>query len=72
VETTAGPDRAAALAESARERVRDHLGLSEVEVVPVAPATIPHTTSGKVRRQAALQLYLTSRESRPVPEGDPR
>jgi len=71
-ETAVDPDRASTLAESARERVRDQIGLAAVEVVPVAPTTIPHTSSGKVRRRAALQVYLTHRDSRPVPEGDPR
>jgi hypothetical protein len=35
------------------ERVRDQLGLGAIQVMPVPPATIPHTTSGKVKRSAA-------------------
>jgi hypothetical protein len=38
------------------ERVRGQLGLGAIQVVPVPPATIPHTTSGKVRRSAAQRI----------------
>jgi acyl-CoA synthetase (AMP-forming)/AMP-acid ligase II len=50
-------DRAAATAAAwqIEERVRDQIGLGAIQVVPVPPATIPHTTSGKVRRSAARQ-----------------
>jgi fatty-acyl-CoA synthase len=50
-ETRAGA--AAALAEELRDRVVAALGLDAVRVIPVPPATIPRTTSGKVQRQAA-------------------
>lgn len=60
-ETALDADAARVLADAARDRVRRLLGLEAVEVVPVPPATIPHTTSGKVQRQAAGQLALDRR-----------
>jgi acyl-CoA synthetase (AMP-forming)/AMP-acid ligase II len=56
-ETALDPAEADRLARTACERVRQQLGLDEVDVVPVPPTTIPHTTSGKVQRRAALGLY---------------
>ena len=56
-ETALDPAEARDLARTAGDRVRQQLGLDEVDVIPVAPATIPHTTSGKVQRRAALGLY---------------
>lgn len=55
-ETALEPAAAAGLAATARERVKRLLGLAAVDVIPVPPATIPQTTSGKIRRQAAGQL----------------
>lgn len=60
-ETSLDADAARVLADAARDRVKRRLGLEAVEVVPVPPATIPHTTSGKVRRQAAGRLAVDSR-----------
>jgi fatty-acyl-CoA synthase len=65
-ETALDPAEASGLAQTARERVKQQLGLDEVDVVPVAPTTIPHTTSGKVQRRAALGLYRSLRPE-PVP-----
>jgi fatty-acyl-CoA synthase len=55
-ETSLDVAAARVLAHAARDRVRRLLGLEAVDVVPVPPATIPHTTSGKVKRQAAGRL----------------
>jgi fatty-acyl-CoA synthase len=55
-ETALKPAAATALAVAAHDRVKRLLGLAAVDVIPVPPATIPHTTSGKVRRQAVGQL----------------
>jgi acyl-CoA synthetase (AMP-forming)/AMP-acid ligase II len=55
-ETSLDPDAARILTDAARDRVKLHLGLEAVDVIAVPPATIPHTTSGKVRRQAAVRL----------------
>jgi fatty-acyl-CoA synthase len=55
-ETRLDPPSAAAVAAQMRQRVRDQLGTGAVDIVPVAPSAIPHTTSGKVRRTAALRL----------------
>jgi acyl-CoA synthetase (AMP-forming)/AMP-acid ligase II len=60
VETSLDPDEAAAVAVAARERIRSHLGLDAVDVIPVPPATIPFTTSGKVKRGATLDLVRDS------------
>ena len=59
-ETQLAPGEAAAVAARIRTRIGDHLGLGATQVVTVPPATVPHTTSGKVRRDAARRLYLTS------------
>jgi fatty-acyl-CoA synthase len=67
-ETALEPAEAERLARTACDRVRQQLGLDEVDVVPVAPTTIPHTTSGKVQRRAALGLYRNLRpEQSPAP-----
>jgi len=55
-ETRLAGAEADAVAAAMRERIHDQLGLAGTQIVVVAPATIPHTTSGKVRRGAALQL----------------
>jgi acyl-CoA synthetase (AMP-forming)/AMP-acid ligase II len=56
-ETALEPAPAQQLARLAADQVRQQLGLNEVDVVPVPTAAIPHTTSGKVQRRAALGLY---------------
>jgi acyl-CoA synthetase (AMP-forming)/AMP-acid ligase II/acyl carrier protein len=60
-ETTLTGAAAEPLAMAASLRVTQSFGLEGVQVVAVAPASIPHTTSGKVRRQAACQLFEASR-----------
>ena len=55
-ETRLDPEAAAARTSQMHHRIRDQLGIGAVDIVPVAPSTIPHTTSGKVRRTAAERL----------------
>lgn len=55
-ETRLDPESAAALTAQMHRRIRDQLGIGAVDIVPVAPSIIPHTTSGKVRRTAAARL----------------
>jgi fatty-acyl-CoA synthase len=56
LETAREGAAAGEVAVAARDRVRKLLGLDAIDVIPVPPATIPHTTSGKVQRQAARRL----------------
>jgi acyl-CoA synthetase (AMP-forming)/AMP-acid ligase II len=56
LETSLDPGAAGVVAAAARDRVMSHLGLEAVDVIPVPSATIPCTTSGKVKRGAALAL----------------
>jgi len=55
-ETRLDPAAAAAVADRIGDRVRDQLGLGAVQIVPVEPSAIPHTTSGKVQRTATLRM----------------
>lgn len=48
---------ATAIADAIREAVSEAHGLSVHEVVLVAPGTIPKTTSGKIQRRLARQLW---------------
>ena len=57
LETSLTGAAALELAAAARDRVAMHTGMPAVDIVPVPLATIPRTTSGKVRRQAAIRLY---------------
>ncbi|MEU1280038.1 AMP-binding protein [Streptomyces sp. NPDC005805] len=57
LESSLPPLAAEELARAARNRVTTHLGLHAVRVVPVPQSTIPHTSSGKVRRLAARDFY---------------
>ena len=57
-ETSAPQENAVATAEVLRQAVVRTLGLDAVRVVPVRPSTIPHTSSGKVRRSAARRQCL--------------
>ncbi|MEV7024050.1 AMP-binding protein [Kitasatospora sp. NPDC093558] len=58
-ESTAG-----AVSEEVRLRLARQLGLGAVEVVAVPAATIPFTSSGKVKRQAALALWRDNAAAR--------
>jgi acyl-CoA synthetase (AMP-forming)/AMP-acid ligase II len=50
-------DSAAAVGEGIRQRLADHLGLGAVETVAVSPQSLPFTSSGKVKRSGAADLY---------------
>jgi len=49
--------RAEAVSSDIRRELRDRLGLTAVEVCPVAPASIPFTSSGKVKRAQARLMW---------------
>ncbi|GAA5061566.1 hypothetical protein GCM10023318_44270 [Nocardia callitridis] len=55
-ETEATGAAADELAARIKRAVLSALGLAAIEVYPVAPRTIPHTSSGKLRRLAAREL----------------
>jgi acyl-CoA synthetase (AMP-forming)/AMP-acid ligase II len=59
-ETSLEPAEAGAVATAIRARIKEHLGLAAAQVITVPPVSIPHTTSGKVKRDAARRLYLTN------------
>jgi fatty-acyl-CoA synthase len=50
-------DEAAALADRVEQQIVRQLGLDAVRVHPVAPRTIPFTSSGKAQRHAVRALY---------------
>ncbi|APE35872.1 AMP-dependent synthetase [Nocardia mangyaensis] len=56
LETPLDPDAAGDLAADVESAIRAALGPGIARVYPVAPKTIPYTSSGKVRRQAAREL----------------
>ncbi len=60
----ADPDARRALEERIRERVVAFLGEAPDEVVLLAPRSLPKTSSGKLRRSAARELYLAGRLGR--------
>ncbi|MFI0939829.1 AMP-binding protein [Streptomyces sp. NPDC021020] len=68
-----GLDRAAAEAvgDAIRTRLAEQLGLGAVDVVHVPTSTLPFTSSGKVKRSGAADLYRTRAATRgdttPVP-----
>lgn len=56
-ETKLDADAAAAVGEAIRTRLAEHLGLGAVETVAVSPQSLPFTSSGKVKRSGAADLY---------------
>ncbi|MFI5797408.1 AMP-binding protein [Streptomyces sp. NPDC051677] len=56
-ETKLDADAAAAVGEAIRTRLAQHLGLGAVETVAVSPQSLPFTSSGKVKRSGAADLY---------------
>jgi acyl-CoA synthetase (AMP-forming)/AMP-acid ligase II len=56
-----------ALPEACREAVLGATGLAVDEVVVLAPGTLPRTSSGKLRRQEALRLWLAGELLPPEP-----
>lgn len=58
-ETALEPAEAERLSLAGTDRIKSDLGLSAVEVFPVALQTIPHTSSGKPKRSALRDLCVT-------------
>ncbi|WP_330335397.1 AMP-binding protein (plasmid) [Streptomyces sp. NBC_00536] len=56
-ETRLDGDSAAAVGEAIRARLLEHLGLGAVETLAVSPQSLPFTSSGKVKRSGAADLY---------------
>ncbi|MFI0980758.1 AMP-binding protein [Streptomyces sp. NPDC021093] len=68
-ETSLDTDEAAQLVARIRTEIVDRLGFDNIEVVPVAPRSIPFTSSGKVKRQQARQMYVQSQITGPQRAG---
>ncbi len=64
---TATDSERAALPERCREAVLTATGLAVDRVEVLAPGTLPRTSSGKLRRQEALRLYLAGALTPPQP-----
>ncbi|QKW07762.1 AMP-binding protein [Streptomyces sp. NA04227] len=56
-ETKLDADTARAVGEAIRTRLSEQLGLAAVETLPVSPQSLPFTSSGKVKRSGAADLY---------------
>jgi acyl-CoA synthetase (AMP-forming)/AMP-acid ligase II len=67
VSRTATDSERAALPERCREVVLTAAGLAVDRVEVLAPGTLPRTSSGKLRRQEALRLYLAGALTPPQP-----
>ena len=63
----AAPEQVAALPEDCRTAVLGATGLAVDAVEVLAPGTLPRTSSGKLRRQEALRLWLAGELSPPDP-----
>jgi len=63
----ATPRQLEALPEACREAVLGATGLAVDEVVVLEPGTLPRTSSGKLRRQEALRLWLAGELLPPEP-----
>jgi acyl-CoA synthetase (AMP-forming)/AMP-acid ligase II len=63
----AADDELAALPDRCREAVLAVTGLAVDRVEVLAPGTLPRTSSGKLRRQEALRLYLAGALAPPAP-----
>jgi len=63
----ANPRQLEALPEACREAVLGAVGLAVDEVVALEPGTLPRTSSGKLRRQEALRLWLAGELQPPEP-----
>jgi acyl-CoA synthetase (AMP-forming)/AMP-acid ligase II len=61
------PEGFADLAEACRREVRSATGLQVDGVEVLAPGTLPRTSSGKLRRQESLRLYLADELDAPRP-----
>jgi fatty-acyl-CoA synthase len=59
-ETSLDAADAEGVADRIRARISEHHGYGATKVITMPPVSIPHTTSGKVKRDAARRLYLTN------------
>ncbi len=60
------------LRKAIQARVSDTFGLSVADIVFLAPRTLPKTTSGKIQRQRARQLYMEGSLAAQGPRGTGR
>jgi acyl-CoA synthetase (AMP-forming)/AMP-acid ligase II len=63
----ATPDQIEALPQACRKAVLGATGLDVDEVVVLEPGTLPRTSSGKLRRQESLRLWLAGELTPPEP-----
>ncbi|MFI6898675.1 AMP-binding protein [Streptomyces sp. NPDC050256] len=70
-ETKLDAEAAAAVGEAIRTRLAEHLGLTAVEPFAVSPQTLPFTSSGKVKRAGAADLYRQQLDTRPTDSPSP-
>ena len=63
----ATPDQIDSIPEACREAVLGATGLDVDEVVILEPGTLPRTSSGKLRRQESLRLWLAGELAPPEP-----
>jgi acyl-CoA synthetase (AMP-forming)/AMP-acid ligase II len=63
----AAPDQIDSIPEACREAVLGATGLDVDEVVILEPGTLPRTSSGKLRRQESLRLWLAGELAPPEP-----
>lgn len=74
-ETKLTGEAARSVGEVIRTRLAEHLGLGAVDTLAVAPQSLPFTSSGKVKRSGAADLYREHTTQQPaaeavaVPEG---
>jgi acyl-CoA synthetase (AMP-forming)/AMP-acid ligase II len=69
LETSLEGDEATELVARIKKEIVTRLGFDSVDVVSVAPRSIPFTSSGKVKRQQAKQMYLQGRITDPQRAG---
>ncbi|KUL26788.1 hypothetical protein ADL12_31855 [Streptomyces regalis] len=68
-ETKLDADTASAVGQAIRTRLAEHLGLTAVETLAVSPQTLPFTSSGKVKRSGAADLYRQHQSLTTASEG---
>jgi len=61
-----------AFAEAVVRRVLERTGIRAASVIPLAPGTLPRTSSGKIRRAATLRAYRSGALAKPAAVSLPR
>jgi acyl-CoA synthetase (AMP-forming)/AMP-acid ligase II len=56
-----------AFVEAVRRRVLERTGIRAARVIPLAPGTLPRTSSGKIRRAETLHAFRSGTLARPAP-----